>query len=277
MKSDQRKTPAIIYCTVTFLVMTTIIVAMVLSGRGRTSYDIVFFGDSRVGNDRSETALPGLLEKATGYTVLNAGLGGTTLAISPDDNINAQYTMVNLSKAVLLGDFGPQKAAIPKKYIENNEIIDYMPETIDKLSEVDFSKVRCFIIEQGTNDYLAGIPLTNPEDKYDEMSVEGALRKSIDNLRKVAPQAQIIVISQCDTFTLAGYGDEVDLSFGTEKDYADYEQQICEETGVSFVDFYDESGINRDNLFDFLFDGLHPNDAGNQVLIDMITEKLNLE
>ena len=55
------------------------------------------------------------------------------------------------------------------------------------------------------------------------------------------------------------------------------EKEIAQETGVLFVDLYHESGINRDNFEDYLFDGLHPNDAGNKVVIDLLTKKFNLD
>ena len=68
---------------------------------------------------------------------------------------------------------------------------------------------------------------------------------------------------------------QVDLGYGTEEDFANFEKKIAEETGVLFIDLYHESGINRDNFKDYLFDGLHPNDAGNRIVIDLLTKQFN--
>ena len=256
-----------------FLVLTMFVSAVFIKSSGREQYNVIFFGDSRVGNDHTETSLPYRFSISSGLTVFNAGIGGSTLARGNDQM--ACYSMVELSAAVASKDFGVLSASLPTEYIENNEILDYMPEMIDDFTDIDFEKTDYFIVEQGTNDHLAGIPLLNPDDRYDISTFGGALYTTIDNLKKAAPEAKIIVISPCLTFTSEGYSDEYDLSFGTVEAYVDLEKKICAETGVSFVDYYYESGINRENLWDYLYDGLHPNDAGNDIMIDLIKEKLN--
>lgn len=240
-------------------------------------YDVIFFGDSRVGNDRTETALSHRLGAETGLSVYNAGLGGTCLASADIDDVWNRYSMVELSEALRTGDFSTQLSSIPKELVEKSEILDYFEDSVRDISELDTRDVRYVIIEQGTNDYLGGIPIRNESDPYDKGTVEGALRVSIENIKKACPNATIVYISQCLTWTIPGYADELDLSFGTVEAYVEAERKIAEETGVVFIDFYHESGINRENLWTYLFDGLHPSELGNTVLIDLITEKLNLE
>ncbi len=257
-----------------FLVLIMLLSAIFIKSSGSEQYNVVFFGDSRVGNDHTETSLPYKFSISSGLSVFNAGIGGSTLAKSSDDTMSC-YSMAGLSEAVALKDFGVLTASIPTEYIENNEILAYMPDTIENFKNIDFKKTDYFIVEQGTNDYLAGIPLTDPNDRYDVSTFGGALYTTIEHLKSAAPNAKIIVVSPCLTCTLEGYSDEYDLSFGTIEAYVELERKICSETGVSFVDYYHESGINRDNLWDYLYDGLHPNDAGNDIMIDLIKKKLN--
>lgn len=258
------------------LILTFAIVLLSLNvNKGRKQrYDVIFFGDSRVGNDRTETAISWRLAEKTGLKVFNAGIGGTTMANNHDSTLSL-YSMVSLSKAVAMNDFSVQVAAIPTQYIENNDILYYVPDTVKELSKIDVSKAKYIIIEQCTNDYLSGIALENPDNPYDEATVMGALRVSVNNIRSAVPDAKIIVISPCMTFTIEGYGDELDFGYGTEEDFADAERKVCEELGVSFVDFYHESGITRDNVMEYLFDGLHPSDYGNQVLLDLIIKEFD--
>ena len=243
-------------------------------GTKKTHYDVIFFGDSRVGNDRTDTALPVLLENAIGMSVYNAGIGGSTLSYTGQYPTWDMYSMVSLSKAIEANDFSIQLSNIESAYFDNAEIVEYVPDTIKDISKIDFKKAKYVIIEQGTNDYLSGMKLEG-DDKYDETTVGGALRTSIANIKKSSPDAKIILISTCFTSTPAGYGDELDLGYGTEEDFADFEKKIAEETGVLFIDLYHESGINRDNFKDYLFDGLHPNDAGNKIVIDLLTKQFN--
>lgn len=242
----------------------------------KTHYDVIFFGDSRVGNDRTDTALPVLLEKAVGMSVYNAGIGGSTLCHTGQYPTWDMYSMVSLSKAVAANDFSLQLSNCESAYFDYAEIVEYVPDTIKDISKIDFKKAKYVIIEQGTNDYLSGMKLEGT-DKYDRSTVGGALRTSIENIKKASPDAKIILISTCFTSTPAGYGDELDLGYGTEEDFAVFEKKIAEETGVLFVDLYHESGINRDNFEDYLFDGLHPNDEGNKIVIDLLTKKFNLD
>lgn len=236
--------------------------------------DVVFFGDSRVGNDRTDTALPVLLEKATGLDVYNAGIGATGMAVLSDGSAWDRYSMVYLSEAMVNNDFSAIHAASPDNYYKYNEIVGYVGDTVKDIESIDFQNVKYIIVEQVTNDYLSGVPLYDENDPFNVNTFAGAFRTTVNNLKKAAPNAEIIVISPCFTFTISGYGDELDLGYGTEEDYAEYERELALETGVSFVDYYHDSSINRDNWKDYLFDGLHMNDEGNRVLIELILEKL---
>ena len=271
------KNKKILFVLIAALIVAILATAAILGcGTKKTHFDIIFFGDSRVGNDRTDTALPVLLENAVNMSVYNAGIGGSTLSYTGEYPTWDIYSMVSLSKAVAANDFSIQLANSESKYFDYAEIVDYVPETIKDISKIDFKKAQYVIIEQGTNDYLSGMKLEG-DDKYDISSVGGALRTSIKNIKKASPDAKIILISTCFTSTPAGYGDELDMGYGTEEDFAKFEKKIAEETGVLFVDLYHESGINRDNFEDYLFDGLHPNDAGNKVVIDLLTKKFNLD
>lgn len=255
------------------LLAVTIFAALFFEKGGRETYDVIFFGDSKVGNDRTESSISNRLERASGLKVFNAGVGGTTLA-NCGNNLFDVYAMSNLARSVYMNDFGAQKATLPRAYLEKNDILDYIPEVVEDLSNINFSKCKVFIIAQGSNDFFSKVPIDNPENPEDETTLIGSLRVSVKYLRKANPKAQIIVVSPCLTYTEDGYGDELDYGYGMEKDYAEAEKEACLELGVDFVDFYNDSGITRDNVWDYLFDGLHPGEAGNEVMLDLIMEKL---
>ncbi|MCQ2518997.1 MAG: SGNH/GDSL hydrolase family protein [Lachnospiraceae bacterium] len=263
----------IVWIVPVLLLVLTIVLSLFFGRGGKETYDVIFFGDSKIGNDRTESSVSNRLEQATGLKVFNAGVGGTTLANGGNNLFNV-YTMSSLARSVYMNDFGAQKATLPKTYLEKNAILDYIPETVEGLSNIDFNKCKVFIIAHGSNDFFSKVPIDNPEDPEDEATLIGALRVSVKYLKKANPKAQIIVVSPCLTYTEDGFGDVLDYGFGTEKDYAEAEKAACAELGIDFVDFYNDSGITRDNVWDYLFDGLHPGEAGNKVMLELIMEKL---
>ena len=144
--------------------------------------DVVFFGDSRVGNDRTDTALPVLLEKATGLDVYNAGIGATGMAVSGSGSAWDRYSMVYLSDAIANNDFSAIHAADPDIYYRYNEIVGYVDNTIKDIESIDFSDVKYIIIEQVTNDYLSGVPLYDENDPLNIYTFGGAFKTTVNNL-----------------------------------------------------------------------------------------------
>lgn len=273
-------------------------------------YDIVIYGDSNVGNTRDESGVANMLSESTGMTVLNAAIGGTTLSEIADDKVDldgfAPYSLVNLSKAAASGDYGVALADMPRYYLEfTKHYMNYVEDTLKVLSKTDISKAKYIIITQGINDYANYVPRTASESdaipaagkaedndkdtyageaadrdkdpdavkaaKYDINTFEGALRTSIENFKKAAPKAEIIVVSPvyCDVF---GNGYKTDRGFGTQADYAKSEQKIADELGVTYINAMDESGIGEDNSDECLGDGMHMTAVGRKMYAKLLTD-----
>lgn len=94
-----------------------------------SDYDLVFFGDSVIGNYKDFTSIPGVINALTGARVHNLAVGGSTATLSNGENASFNEvvgTLVNASGISLPDD--------------------------DKL---------CFVINYGLNDYFDGYPLEN--------------------------------------------------------------------------------------------------------------------
>lgn len=238
---------------------------------------VVAFGDSVLGLIRDETSVTSLLQERLGETVFNGGFGGSCMAKNAD-NLQLSYpknclTMLGLTEAILGEDFGVQQSV---QWRESN--MQYFPEVVDALETIDFSAVEVVLIQHGINDYHAGIPIENPENPYDEYTFVGALRTSVEALREVNPNLRIVLI----TPTYTWYAEkeqtcrEVNFGGGLLEEYVNAELGAAQELGVEVIDvyhdFYPHETWEDKDLY--TWDGIHPNEAGREMLAARIAEVL---
>lgn len=273
-------------CVVAVFMVALILVGTFAQKEKTLVYDIVVLGDSIAGNPGEDgKTFSEYLAKNLEVSVLNGGLGGTAMALESTNMwgslVNSEWSMVKLAEAIAYNDWKSPKATMA--YAENYKNInyralDYFAETMDKLSKTDFSRVKILIMEHGTNDYNAGRPLDNPEDKYDTTTYGGAMRKSLRLLKEAYPDLRIIVVSPL--YCALGdnhekkcyntkYGDG-----GFLEEYVALEMQIAKDFNVEFLDTYHESGIWEENASEYLVDYLHLNANGHKLMGDFIAEYL---
>ncbi len=243
----------------------------------RQTVKIVTFGDSVLGEIRDETAVPAQMQTLLGESVYNAAFGGTCMAKQGADEMMNDardcLSLAGLAKAVLADDFGVQKAT---RIRESNT--EYFAEVLDGLEAIDFRKVEVVLIQQGLNDFHAGVPIENPEAPYDEYTFLGALRSAVLAFRKVNPTLRIILV----TPTYTWYVDrgltceEIDQGGGVMEDYVEAELRVAEELGIEIIDVYHDFFPHEawEDWQLYSRDGLHPNEAGRDKLALKIAEVL---
>lgn len=243
----------------------------------RQPVDIVIFGDSIFGEIRDENSVPAQLQKILGRNVYNGAFGGTC-ATREEPEKRLDYTrdlfsLIELAKSVESGDFGVQQSVIMR---ESNT--EYFEDVIDGLDAIDFSGVEIFVIQQGLNDYHAGVPIENPEAPYDESTFMGAVRMAVRSFRKVNPEARIVMITPVYTwYTASGKTcEETDNGGGILEDYVNAELRLAEELDLEVIDVYHDF-YPHEKWEDWELcsrDGLHPNETGRKMLTERIAERL---
>ncbi len=242
------------------------------------SYDCVIFGDSIVAGEHNEFGLVPKIEEKTGLKILNAGFGGLTMSDYSEDHLisdsSRAYTMARLSKAVRNKDFTLQILASQK---DNFYIMDYFYTTSQELDRVNWDSVRYVIIEHGANDYLQGVELDDESNLYNTETFGGALRVSIENLKKALPDAKIIVMTPMynNPDGLEGDSNTADHGGGLLKDYVDKEKEIASEYGIYIIDNFTNLDINATNYEDYIPGGLHPNTEGMYLIADEVKKFLD--
>lgn len=278
MKKEMR-VKIIVYGIISAVLFSALLLGTFPMRKSRKEYtpQIVVLGDSIFGQVRDETAVSEQLSTLLGQEIFNGAMGGTSasrinregrLAYSKD---SLSFAMI--SRAALLEDFGWQQAT---RVRESNT--EYFSEVIDDLEKIDFSGVDILLVSYGLNDYHAGVPLDNPEDPYDPYTFAGAFRSGLSAWRKACPDLRIILLTS--TYSWYDYAEETceekDEGGGILEDYINMEIQVAEEMDVEILDLYHDFYPHEtwEDWKLYTRDGLHPNEAGRQLLAETIAAYL---
>lgn len=245
---------------------------------GKQTYEIIFFGDSIIGNVRDETSVTAMLEQNLNVSVYNGAFGGTTMAKREVWDEAADMTnsisMAELAKALAVKDFSVQNAGITVC-----TLMDYFPETAYGFSEINPEEIQLIFIEQGVNDYMTGIPLDNDENPMDVYSFGGALRTTLELLQASYPDVRIILCTPAFCWPEGNDVDcrEINYGYGILEEYVNLELEIAESYNVEVIDnyhiFIDGSfGMDLREWHDCTEDGIHPNRKGREVIARAIAE-----
>lgn len=241
--------------------------------------DIVVMGDSLFAVGRGGDAVADRLEVRLQAKILNAAMGGTSLARADRekrmDHTMDSMSLIALTKAMLSKDYSVQKQARIKE-----SATDYFDEVIESLGNVDFGKVRVLLIGYGMNDYQNGVPLENTAD-YGvgaEYCFGDALCRVLEDLKKEYPSLRVILVSPTYSWYLSNGRDceEQDWGGGVLEQYVRCEQQIAAEYHVEFIDLY--HGLYEHEDFQdwekYTVDGVHPNGTGKALMVEKIGKYL---
>lgn len=243
----------------------------------REKFDVVFFGDSVIACDYSDISIPTIMNEKGEWKTLNAAFGGLSMSTIRDIKANGDtsdlFSMLELSYALRANDFSLQILGAQKG---NPGAINGWYEVSENLNRTDWSHVKYILIEQCANDYLQGTPVDNPENMYDEKTFGGALRIVIENIKKGAPNAKIVVVTPTYMNPLGLKGDckTADYGGGVLPDYVAKEHEIVEKYDCLIIDNFAEININSENYEQYLPGGLHGNLAGNTLIAENILKHL---
>ena len=219
-----------------------------------SDWQIVFFGDSVIGNYTGSASVPGVINGLSGASVYNFAVGGSSATVHNDST---------LSFPQITGQFLSGELTVTQDNTNYN--IGSNTKNNDKL---------CFVIHYGLNDYFDGQAISNSNDIYDPHTYTGALRTGIRQLQDAYPEATILLLSPpfCAYFS---NGTDVNSSVGgTLSQYAEAVIQVANEMNVNYLDNHTALGINAKNHTEYLADGCHLNETGRFLAATHIIEHL---
>ena len=223
--------------------------------------DIVFIGDSIIGNYTDTLSVPEVVSGLTGAQVFNLGYGGKGAA----KNELTPISFPELVDAMIAEDTTglPQEAQLTigmKAFLERKQV----------------GKQLTFVINFGLNDYFNGVQIDS-EDAYDITSYRGALRAGVRKLQKAYPEAQILLMTTNFTVYYECGEQQMSEQGGLLAEYAAAVLGLAEELQVGVLDNFHELPITEENWRIYQEDGCHLNERGRFLLGSRIAGRIQTD
>lgn len=137
------------------------------------------------------------------------------------------------------------------------------------------TNVDLMTIYAGINDYHGSVPIGNIDTSTSATEFYGAYKTVIEGLLKKNPAMRLVLITPMQKYDASAYTGENANGEGLKPvDYRNAVIKLAERYSLPYLDLYQLSGISKFTAGIYLKDGLHPNDAGNKRIADLLTEYL---
>lgn len=221
-----------------------------------SEYDIVFWGDSIIGNYTGSLSIPGVVNGLTGAAVYNCGYGGTSASLGPETSVS----LPGIVKAFFEKDL----SEIPTETQIYEGFLSY-------INAPHIDKKTCYVIHYGINDYFRGHPISSDEP-LDITTYAGAIRNAVACIKENSPDSQIILC----TPIYCGYAtDEPDEPGVIHlQEYVDAVFALAEELDVDVLDNFYAMGVNSSNYEEYLLDMVHPNEKYRFMIAQKVIESI---
>ena len=168
------------------------------------------------------------------------------------NNARDAFSLYNLLLAIDTKDYSAQEACA--EYAQVFQGQDPY-EFLEDLEAVDLNEYDTIMLFYSSQDYYNLKALYNPNDDYDIVTYEGALRSTFSLLQKSYPHLRIVCCSPFMTYYTDEAGDHLGLKTefgsGRETEYVMREFNITAEYCVTFIDNY-YYVITEDNYRDYI-------------------------
>jgi len=131
-----------------------------------------------------------------------------------------------------------------------------------------------FIFSIGTNNTwvrAGGEPVSTPE-KY-----AADIKELINQARQYSQKIMFVGIAPCDEARAHPVPWNKDIFFTNERlrEFDETLQNVCGQEGIKYVPIYNQLKSKLDKGEDIYHDGLHPNDAGHQLILELVRPALD--
>lgn len=215
--------------------------------------DIVFLGDSIMGNYTDSLSIPQVVGALTEARVYNCGIGGRSAALGKEDDLSLPMIVEGISSGNISGF--PKDRQV---YLGSKEFLE----------RTDTNRKLMFVIHYGFNDYFNGYPVKTA-DAMDEYSYCGAMRMAVKDLKTVYPEADILLVVPGFT-TYFECGEQIMEQGSTMEEYREAIRNLANELEVECLDLTEKMPTDIENWSLYLADGVHFNERGRYMVGQLI-------
>ena len=285
--TEDKKNKKIIWICGAALAFAVILFSVLVMNFGKpekTAYDVVIFGDSIMAYAHDDSSVAWMINNKTGLSVCDLSFGGTAMAYSSESRTPGSHKsylcMAAISNALLADDLSVQKNIRQK-----DPATDYFDRRVSEMEAADIAHTDIAIIEHCINDYNSDIPIGDATSTS-EYTYCGAIRVSVENLRKINPDIRIILVTPTGFWLEDNERYDESNGEGTLSDYVAAQKMMAEELGTEFIDLYHiyETHSEKHPIGDtghevigyyYTVDGTHPNYYGRDAISDVISEYIS--
>lgn len=145
------------------------------------------------------------------------------------------------------------------------------------INEETLKNIDIVMILGGTNDFTQSKELGTIADGENVDSFYGNVQKAINIIKKAKPKVEIVFLTPLKHGYLEGqpsYPDKNNLGYSLD-DYAKSITEVCTKNSLPVIDLFNKSGIESSNISKFTTDNINLNEAGNEKVAQVISDKLN--
>lgn len=235
----------------------------------------VCVGDSITGMYVNKTGYPDVLtRKSIEINAINCGFPGNTLTKHSVNQTIAQdaynaFSFIYVVDAIVSGDYDTQLDNIANIPTDNRK---YYQQSMDNLTQIDFTKVDFLVMLYGTNDWSSGRAFDSGSGTTKENCYEDAFIYCVTQLMEKYPNLSIVVLSpywrkipelnvndsNVDAINGLLLKDAAKKIYGYAKDHYN----------LPAVNLYEDTGVNVYTNRYYTMDNVHP----NVKLVDIIAE-----
>lgn len=219
-----------------------------------SNMDIVFLGDSIIGNYTDSLSVPEVVKALTGARVYNCGYGGRSAALGEKDDLSVSMIV----EGIIQGDISgfPTESQV---YLGSKEFLECQ----------DTNRNLMFVIHYGFNDYSKGYPVKT-ENVEDEYSYSGAMRLAVQKIKEAYPEAGILIMVP-GFASFFDCGEQIMGQGSKLEAYRVAARDLARELDVDCLDLAEQMPTNTENWSLYLADDVHFNERGRYMVGQLIS------
>lgn len=163
-----------------------------------------------------------------------------------------------------------------KEYINGARSGLVLGEMDDELTEDSLKEIDIVVVFGGTNDYSKSNELGDFSQAAGAGTFYGEVQGVIDNIKGMKEHIEIVFLTPLKHGYLDGqpsYPNENYKGYYLE-DYAGAIIEVCEKNNVKYIDLFNESGIDENNVGEYTYNNIILNEEGHKLVGTVMAEKL---